>query len=401
MSDYDWLYEQRFVLKKSKEKLADELGCSTTVVNKWLKHHNMPNVRYNESNTDVLLCLRDFDWLNNKYKVERLTCEQIADELGTTKSTVSIWLNKHDITANPSNSYERKVSFVSKEEVEVLDFIKSIYTGEIQTSVRTICPTGLEIDIYIPDMNLAIEYNGVYSHQYRPNEKTFSAIKGPKYHLQKTLDCEAKGIKLIHIFSSSWNERKDVWKNYIKNQLNLNEHRIYARSCEIVEIDTHDKNVFLEENHIQGQDKSKFKYGLYHEGVLVSVMTFSSARFTKSCDWELSRFAVKGNYTVIGAFSKLLAHMKKTNPGSIISYADRSYSNGKVYEKNGFELIKTNRPSYYYIHKNSSVLINRMNLTKKNLLKKLNKPHLTEEELAFELGYAKIFDCGTLAYMYK
>ena len=37
----DWLYEQRIVLKKSKEQIASELGCSITPVNKWIKIHQM------------------------------------------------------------------------------------------------------------------------------------------------------------------------------------------------------------------------------------------------------------------------------------------------------------------------------------------------------------------------
>lgn len=401
MSNYDWLYHQRIVLKKSKDTIADELDCSHTVVNKWLKFHNIANVRYNESNTDVLLKLRDYNWLYEQHKTLHKTCEQIANEIGSSKATVSIWLSKHEIDANDANSYERSNNYVSGEELEVLDYIRSIYNGPIETSVRTICSRGMEIDIYLPEKNLAIEYNGVYSHLYRPEGKAFSEIKGPEYHLQKTLDCQAKGIKLIHIFSSSWNEKKNVWKNFIRNQLGLNDNILYARKCEIREVSINDKDNFLDQNHIQGSDKSRFKFGLYYENDLVAVMTFSKARFTKHCEWELSRYATKGGYSVVGGFSKLLKHMTNNHPGDIVSYADRTYSQGNVYLKNGFELIATNKPSYYYKHKNSEILINRMNLTKEKLLMKLNKPNLTEEQLAFELGYSKLFDCGTLTFVYR
>lgn len=400
MSDYSWLYEQRIILKKSKDTIAGQLGCSHTVVNKWLKYHNIPNVRYNESNTETLLLLRDYDYMYQEHKVSHKSCEDIANDLGITKSTVSVWLNKHNITTNESNSYPRN-NYSSGEEKELLNFLEEIYKGKIETNVRNICKGGLEIDIYLPEINLAFEYNGVYSHLYRPEENSFSSIKGPKYHLQKTQDCLDKGIQLIHIFSSSWNEKKDLWKNFIKNKLRIYNHRIYARNCSIKEVSVYDKNIFLDENHLQGKDKSLLKYGLYHNDTLVALMTFTKARFTKKIDWELSRFAVKGGHSVIGGFTKLLNHMTKNNIGTIVSYADRTYSNGNVYSKNGFELVKINKPSYYYKHKNSNILINRMNLTKKQLLKKLNMPQLTEENLARELGYSKIFDCGTLTFILR
>ena len=399
LSNKDWLFEQRFTQKRSKESLAEELGCSTTVINKWLKIHDFPAVRYNESNTDILLKLRDYQWLYGQYVTENKTCEEIADMLGSTKSTISIYLHKHNIEISAPNSYDRTHNKVSSEELEVLEFVATIYAGNIITNSRTICSGGLEIDIYIPEKNLAIEYNGVYSHLYRPDESSFSGRKDSAYHLKKTMDCHARGIKLIHIFSSSWYERKDNWKNFIRNQLNLNTNKIPARKCVIGEISVDEKNLFLDQHHLQGKDKSSLKYGLFYDGVLVSVMTFAKPRFSSKCDWELTRFAVKGDYTIIGGFSKLLSHMRKTHDGTIVSYADRMYSNGDVYSRNGFVLDAVNRPSYYYVCKNSTVLINRMNLTKKNLLKKLYKPHLTENELARELGYSKIYDCGTLTYI--
>ncbi|MBR4315953.1 MAG: hypothetical protein IKP65_03150, partial [Alphaproteobacteria bacterium] len=59
----------------------------------------------------------------------------------------------------------------------------------------------------------------------------------------------------------------------------------------------------------------------------------------KNYDYELIRFASKIGYQVIGGASKLLSYFRKQYKGSIISYADRRYSNGKLYEAIGFKLI--------------------------------------------------------------
>lgn len=397
LKDKDWLYNQRIILKKSKELIAKELGISVSPINKWILFHKIPNIKYNCSNPNVILKLEDSDWLFNEHKTNHRTCEDIGIEIGTSKSMVSIWLAKHGIEANESNSYDREVN-PSGECLEIYDYIKTIYDGNIILDCRSII-SGLELDIYIPDLNLAIEYNGLYSHIYRPEESSFSGKKGPKYHLEKTERCNAKNIQLLHIFSDSWKSKKDVWKNFIKNKILKADNRIFARKCYISKIDIHTKNTFLNDNHIQGSDRSQFKYGLFHDTILVDVMTFSIARYSKKCHWELMRFAVKSNYIIVGGFSKLLSHFSNSNPGSIISYADRTYSNGNVYMRNGFILDCINGPNYYYVKKNTELRLHRSNF-KKSKISNIDDIR-TEFEIMSEMEYSKIFDCGTLAFILK
>lgn len=396
LENKEWLYNQRINLKKSKDLIATELNISITPVNKWIKFHNIPDVKYNESNSDVVIKLSNYDWLYNEHKTLRKTCEQIANELNSSKSTVLIWLSKHNIQANEANLYDRKHIKVSNECNEIIDYIKSIYDGEIISNNRGFIGS-LELDIVLPEKNIAIEYNGVYSHIYRPHESSFSAIKDHNYHLQKTNLCEGKGIQLIHIFSDSWKNKKEIWKSFIKNKLGICENKVYARKCTIKEIDTYTKNMFLDENHLQGKDKSKLKYGLFNNDILVAVMTFSKPRYNVNYKWELTRFSILKNYSVVGAFSKLLNNFRKNNSGSIISYADRTYSNGNVYNNNGFKLININRPSYYYVKKNTEQRLHRSNFTKNKITDKNDAR--TEQEIMFDNDYYKIFDCGTLVFV--
>ena len=398
LSNKDWLYEQRISLKKSKELIAEELGCSITPVNKWLGIHNIPDVKYNESNSNSLIYLRDSSWLYTEHVINHRSCENIAEELNVSKSTVSVYLAKHNIQTNESNTYDRKIVKVTKPTLEIKEFIRSFYDGEIKLNVRNLIGS-LEVDLYIPEYNFAIEYNGVYSHLYRPDEISFSKRKDATYHVTKTNLCEEKSIFLLQIFSSSWNDKKEIWKSVIKNKLNNTQEKIYARKCLIKEVSSYDKNIFLENNHLQGKEKSTFKYGLYHNDELVSLITFGKSRYNKNYDWELIRFCNKLNTNVVGGFSKLLNHFRKLHSGSIISYADRTYSDGNLYEKNNFKLVKTNKPNYYYVKKNSEILIHRSNFVKSKILKVLNEPSWTEEQIMFELGYSKIFDCGTKAYI--
>lgn len=398
LQNRDWLYEQRISLKKSKETIAEELGCSINPVNKWLKIHNIQEVKYNKSNTEVLKYLENYDWLHTKHKVEKKSCEEIASLLNSSKATVSIYLSKLGIDANLANSYPKE-SKPSKQCMEVVEYIQSIYSGEILLDRYGVIGE-LQLDIYLPELNIAFEYNGVYSHLYRPEYpiEKFAQRKDARYHVEKTKRCEAMGIQLIHIFSSSWKTKTDLWKSFIKNKLKLNTKQIYARKCYIREIPVYEKDTFLEENHLQGKDKSLYKFGLFNNGYLVSVITFGKSRYNSNYTWELIRFCVKRDISVVGGFSKLLAHFKKLYSGSIVSYADRTYSNGDMYAKNGFELLCVNKPSYWYVAKNSEQLLHRSNFKKSKLLAEENK-HLTEEEIMFSNGYSKIFNCGTLTFI--
>lgn len=145
---------------------------------------------------------------------------------------------------------------------------------------------------------------------------------------------------------------------------------------------------------MQGEDKSSVKLGLEYNGDVIAIMTFAKSRFNKGYNWEFTRFCVKGGVSVVGGFSRLLKAFRGAYKGSIVSYADRRYSNGNVYNTNGFNLIGVNKPSYYYVDKNYLRRYHRMRFQKKYI----GAYDCTEYEKARELGYEKIFDCETLAF---
>lgn len=289
----------------------------------------------------------------------------------------------------------------SKEETELIDFIKSIYKGEILTSVRTIANPH-EIDIYLPELKIAIEYNGLYWHSEANNI-------GKYYHINKTQKCKEKNIRLIHIFSDEWLGKKDIVKNKLSFILGLNQKtKIYARKCIIKEIkDTKIKKEFLEKNHIQGNDKSKIKLGLYYNETLVAIMTFSNPRIAlggkpHTNKWELSRYATSEH--IIGGASKLLKYfIKNYKPQEIYSYSDIRWSdsNNNMYLKLGFKYIHDSQPGYYYT-KNYTERLHRFNF-RKNRLKFMGVKDLTktEEEITKELGYYRVWDCGVSKYELK
>lgn len=289
--------------------------------------------------------------------------------------------------------------FKSKKELDVVEFLR-------ENKIKTISgyrKLGTEVDIYLPDYNVAIEFNGLYWHSEKSSGKKYN------YHIDKTRVCEAKGVKLIHLFEDTWEYKSDIVKSRLLNEFKKTKKRIYARKCEVKEIDSRSKNNFLENNHLQGKDVSKVKLGLFFEGSLVSVMTFSGFRKSMGRDkkkgcYELSRFCSILNTNVIGGAGKLLSYFESNyGPKVLITYADRSWTSklniSNLYINLGFVHKGETRPSYWYMYRYKN-RIHRYVYAKHKILSKFDTadPNLTEWENMKKLGFDRIWDCGNLKY---
>ena len=161
--------------------------------------------------------------------------------------------------------------------------------------------------------------------------------KNKKYHSKKSDLCSEKDIKLFHIWEDDWINKKEIVKSIIKSKLNIIDNKIYARKCEIKEINNKICSEFLENNHIQGNINCKIKIGLYYDNELISIMTFGKKRLAlgnktqNNNEYEMLRFCNKLNTSVVGGASKLFKYfIQKYDPIEIISYADRSWSSISV-----------------------------------------------------------------------
>ena len=116
------------------------------------------------------------------------------------------------------------------------------------------------------------------------------------------------------------------------------------------------------------------------------------------------RFCSRLNVSAVGAAGKLLAYFeKKYSPVSIVSYADRRWSRGKLYNALGFKLDHMSRPDYWYWNRKKGIymLESRVKYQKhklQDLLPNFN-PELSESENMKRAGFMKIYDCGNLVFV--
>lgn len=294
----------------------------------------------------------------------------------------------------------KKQNFTSNQEIEITTYIQSL-------GIQIISPYRIqttEIDIYLPEYNIGIEYNGLYWHSELNG-------KSQNYHLNKTQFANKFGIHLIQIFEDEWLYKSDIIKSKILNLLHKTPTIIYARKCIIKEISASQASEFMIINHLQGYANSNIKLGAFYGSDLISVMTLSEPRIAlgKSSNnnfYELTRFANKIYHNNVGIFSKFIKYINinYTNISEIHSFGDIRYVdiNNNVYLRNNFIHSSTSRPNYWYMYRHQNRQ-HRYNFRKNALPKKLTNfdKTLSEWENMKNNHYDRIWDCGNYKYILK
>jgi len=281
----------------------------------------------------------------------------------------------------------------SHAEKEINDFIESMGIRTL-TKVRNLIPP-LELDIWIPEKQIAVEYHGLYWHS--------EEHKSYRYHQEKYKKCNDKNIRLIQVFEDEWSDKKEIVKNRIRYSLGFSEKICGARECQIKEISAAQSRAFLETNHLQGSVNARVKLGAFFQEQLVAVMTFGSLRkslgsTSKSNVFELLRFATTG--AIPGIASRLFSYFKSNyQPLEVISYCDLRWGIGKVYEQMGFILSHETKPNYFYIIEGRREF--RFKFRKSFLVKEGYDNNLTEKEIMHRRGIFRIHDAGNLVFKWK
>jgi hypothetical protein len=378
---------------KAKKTNLMKYGVEFLQQSKEIREKTIKNVR-EKWGVDHVSKSEEIRLVTSKISHDKNYIQYVSDNLSKFKCDSGF---EHEFLITGDNYYHRKKNNLtlctvctpigdsqSIKEKQLLNYIHSIYEGEVINSYRD----EFEIDIYLPELNLGFEFNGLYWHSELWKDKW--------YHLNKSRFFFKKGIRIIHIWEDDWHFREDIIKSQINNWLGLTSYKIFARSCEIREVCSNTSSNFLDKNHVQGKDKSIIKLGLYFNNDLVSLMTFNKFEGRKKMvqeEWNLSRFCNKINTNVIGGAGRLLKYFEKIyKPKRIVSYSDKDWSVGDLYTKLGFAISHETNPDYKYICNGRRV--------HKSRFRKSRVPTLLSESKEMKRrNILKIWDCGKIKFV--
>ena len=348
---------------------------------------------------------------NSKYSYPNIEKEYINT---LTKISIKCPVESHGIFYQlPVNHYAGSgcpKCYTNKIEEYLLNFLISLNIKVENHNRKMIEP--LEIDFLVPDFKFGIEHNGLFWHSYGISSfeimNNSKAIKKNK-HLEKTIKMEEQGYQLFHIREDHMvgkKNKKEIWKSVIMNKCGLS-NKIHARKLQVINLNDYKDFVkeFLGDNHLQGSCPSSIKLGLQdpETGNIYSIMTFGKSRYNKNIEYELLRFCNLRYHNVRGAASKLLKFFERTyKPNSLISYANRDWSQGNLYKTLGFEYSHSSEPNYFYV--DGMDIIPRQQVQKHKLKEFLEirtktfDENLSERDNMINNGYRIYYDTGNLVY---
>lgn len=356
--------------KDEYELLSEYVNVKTPVEMRHLKcgttFSRIPSTFYHRFFNGCLCPKCNASSLGDKY---RYTVEQANKRLGGTNQeyefltyngAANVATIKHKVCGHV---FQNKASYfllgdghcpkcttnISKDERAIYDWLKSVCSDDVVQNDRTVL-SGRELDIYIPSKHVAIEYNGHYWHSLGKLSERMTMAEAKNYHRAKSLECEARGVRLIHVWDYEWaDQRKQaVLKNIILGAMQALPRRLYARECKVHYYDTEsprwgELSQFFAENNIQGNRGGQFVYTLEKDGEILMAYKFgrpSGGRAKIKYQYEMVRGASAPGVQVIGGATRLWKHfIREKNPDSVVYYIDYNYFNGNSVEKIGLKLV--------------------------------------------------------------
>lgn len=276
----------------------------------------------------------------------------------------------------------------SKGEKEVADFIRGL-GADVETNV-----TGLlsnpryEIDVYLPGLQLGLEFNGLYYH----SEK----YKTLRYHFDKYEDAQKNGIRLVQVWEDDWGAKRAIIEEHLRQVLGRTAlPKVGARQTVVSIEEPWEAQRFLNAYHIQGYLGASIHLGLRKEGELVAIGSFKK----RGKDYDLVRYATSNN--VQGGHSKLISFFERNYTYStLITFADRTFSDGGLYRTTGWKEDGIVRPDYFYLYRGKRH--HKFNFRLKRFREDPALKYvegMTERELAQINGLLRVYDAGKIRFV--
>lgn len=290
----------------------------------------------------------------------------------------------------------------SSGEEAVFQFLSNLTTAERRN--RTILKPK-ELDIYLPDAKLAVEYCGEFWHSHGDAE---DERKNKLKHHQKYLDCKAQGIRLITLYETEWKEHNYAVRRLLRNAVGKSKGKLMARKCELRKATTQEARAFYDRYHPQGGSGHGEHYALFWQGEMVACMRFVLGANDRGAGaanrvWTLGRYATR--VTVAGAASRLFkAFVQEHNPPVVKSFSDNRFFDGGMYVQLRFVLEAEVEPDYQVWHpklgtkpkphyQRRAIPRRIVEIGSSEVFDPESDPR-TEAQITYALGARRLYDCG-------
>lgn len=317
--------------------------------------------------------------LINEYKEQKIPVAALAEKYQCHVETIRRFLRQEGIERFHRRSYI---------EWKVINLLNNHGINYV-TGNKTILGNQYELDIWIPDYNVAIEINGLYTHS------VYAGKKDVGYHNMKLSRAQAAGIKLLQFWEDDICNKIDVVESIILNNCVMSSIKLDARKLTVSNISFKDLSNFCKDNHLQGIPGNNTKgIGLFNGNELVSVIGYVE---NKKCT-VIIRFCSLLNHNIRGGFGRLC----KQVPGTVLkTYSSNDISNGNLYYKTGFVMESERKSDMWYT--DYKILINRQKFMKSKLNKLFANfdPIKTEIENMIYNGYDVVYKSGTKTWVLK
>jgi hypothetical protein len=328
---------------------------------------------------------------------------------------VRIKCQKHGVfTQTPTNHLSGKQGcskcnhMKSEGEMQVLAFASFLTSAESRVKPFK---NRKELDIYLPEHNVAIEYCGEYHHGTKDKD---DEAKNKRNHINKHKECAEQGVRLITMFEGEWKDRNRQVKCLLRSAIGKLKGRLFARKCSLRKVDTKEARGFFENYHIQGGSGNGEHYGLYWKEKLVACMRFTFGGNDRGASatnrvWTLSRYATRVN--VVGGASRLFsAFVNEHKPKEVKSFSDNRYFSGGMYEKLGF-LLDADLPEDYQVWSPKLGVLPKPHYQRRNIPKRLEEHGVrddfdpatdprTEADMTYLMGCRRLYDCGKKRWLW-
>ena len=214
-------------------------------------------------------------------------------------------------------------------EQEVSQLVSELVSSEVILNSRSVI-SPYELDMYVPEKGVAIEFNGVYWH-------TEAQGKDKSYHYNKWKMCKDAGVDLITVWEDSWRDNREVVETMLRSKLGV--YDVNARDLTVVDVKIYrEANMFFSTYDLYGSNLGNHTAALVDDaGRPVAMLSWYRLDNIVYVDKYASSCAVENG------FITLLDQVKKFAVANgcekIVGMSENEFSVDDVYEQSGFERV--------------------------------------------------------------